>query len=76
MYSEVSMMNAIYAVNFQKMSFHKASITFGVPRSSLENKVKGKSPRERKMGPSSILTAIEEDTFVKWILIIAKVGFP
>ena len=28
------------------------------------------------MGPSSILTTTEEDTLVKWILSIAKVGFP
>ena len=28
------------------------------------------------MGPSSFLTETEEDTLVKWILIIAKPGFP
>ena len=76
LYSEEAMMNAMHAVIIQNRSFHKASITFGVPHNTLENKVKGKSPRERKMGPSLVLTATEEDTLVKWILSIAKAGFP
>lgn len=76
LYSEEAMKNAMHAVDTKNMSCHKASVKFGVPRSTLENKVKGKTPRERKMGPSSVLTAEEEDTLVKWILSIAKAGFP
>ena len=40
LYSEEATMNAIYAVNIKNMNFRKASITFGVPCSTLE-KLKG-----------------------------------
>ena len=62
LHSEEAIMNAMHAINAQNMSFRKASFTFGVHHTTLENKVNGKSQREKKMGLSSILTAIEEDT--------------
>ncbi|XP_072398392.1 uncharacterized protein [Diabrotica undecimpunctata] len=53
-----------------------ASKRFGVPRITLRNKLKGISPEVCNMGPATVLTADEEDLIVKWIIDIARAGFP
>ena len=58
------------------MSFKMASKTHGVPRSTLMNKVHGKTPLNRRMGPSTILTETEKNALEEWICKIARAGFP
>ena len=75
-YSEKDMTEAINAVQNQGMSFKMASKTHGVPRSTLMNKVHGKPPLNRRMGPTTILTETEENALVQWICKIARAEFP
>lgn len=69
------MLAAVQAVN-EGLSLRKASRDFNVPLSTLSNKVKGKVPMTRKMGPQTILSKEEESLLVSWIHAYAKKGFP
>lgn len=53
-----------------------AARQYGVPRTTLTDKFKGKSPRSRRMGPSPVLTDIEELEVVQWIMNMNSAGFP
>lgn len=63
-------------INAGKMSLNKASVQYGIPKSTLHNKLTKKVPIERKMGPPTILTSEEEHRLANWILGKAKLGFP
>lgn len=66
-YSEESMLKAIEEA---------AARDNNVPRSTLQNKLSGKSPKERRMGPEAVLNKNEESILVKWLFTTAKAGFP
>lgn len=53
-----------------------AAKRFRVPRVTLYNKVSGKSPLECAMGPQTVLTKLEEDILVKWLIVMSKKHFP
>ena len=75
LYSEENMKAAIDAVmNGENVS--TAAKTFMVPRSTLNDKIHGRVPLERKMGPETVLTKEEELNLVKWILELSKRGYP
>ncbi|XP_072389248.1 uncharacterized protein [Diabrotica undecimpunctata] len=67
---------AIDEITSGSLSLNKASSKYGIPKSTLHNKLTKKAPFERKMGPSSVLTPFEEETLESWILAKAKLGFP
>ncbi|KAJ4425929.1 hypothetical protein ANN_27555 [Periplaneta americana] len=53
-----------------------AASKYGVPKTTLLYKVKGKYPVSRKMGPATVFSIEEEHLLVKWIQTMAKAGFP
>lgn len=76
-YTEAVMRSAVTDdVCLLKKPIRMAAKKFGVPRITLTNKVKGKSPMERKMDPASILTPEEEQTICDWVQNTAKASFP
>lgn len=75
LYSEKTMQMAINAVNKGESPF-SVSKRFEVPRSTLENKVKGKTPLGRKMGPSPVFSEKSEEMLVNWVKAMAVRGFP
>lgn len=74
-YSENDMHKALLAVE-NGMSIYSAAKAFKVPRMTLSDKLRGKTPIIRKMGPPSILSSEEEMLLEKWILHLASVRFP
>lgn len=74
-YDEEQMKKALDDVK-NGMSLNLAAKIHGVPRMTLSDKHKGKSPSVRKMGPSAVLTRDEESHLVKWILHLSDMGFP
>lgn len=69
-------MNLAIAAVKQGMPKAEAARRYGVPRVTLINKVSGKSPAVRKMGPEGFLSSSEESILVKWIRQSAAHGFP
>jgi hypothetical protein len=70
------MQKAIQAITEGGLSRKKAAQQFGIPWSTLNRKLSGTVPLQRKMGPRSELSETEENTFVTWIIAMAKRGFP
>lgn len=55
-----------------------ACAKFGVSRTSVQDRLSGRvyEMRKRKMGPDPYLSLRNEERIVKWILEMAKCGFP
>ena len=56
------------------MSIHRAAAMFGVLRTTLQDKIKGKTPIEMK-GPNPYLTEEIEDKIEDWLLEMACIGY-
>eukprot|EP00731_Ephydatia_muelleri_P038303 Em0713g1a len=75
-YSLESMELALKEVRDGRMSRNAASKAFGVPRSTLCDKLDGKTPEDRRMGPPSVLTKAEEAMLANFCTKYLKCGFP
>lgn len=74
-YSEEDMRSAVEAVKNGESGF-SASKRYQVPRSTLMNKVEGKSTLERKMGPAPCFGEAGEQLLVNWVKALSVRGFP
>lgn len=77
-YSLTDLKLAIEAVQGpRQLSINKASQEYNIPKGTLVNRLHGQgSVDERRMGPSPVLSAEEENKLEKWILDKARFGFP
>lgn len=75
-YSDEAMTQAVNDVRLHDTPIRAAAKKFGVPRQTLANKVTGKSPLARKMGPATMLTKEEEERICQWVYESAAAGFP
>nr|CAH7750980.1 unnamed protein product [Callosobruchus chinensis] len=75
-YSENDLLRAVHSIKSGEISLNYASKLYGIPKSTLSNKLNKKVPMERKMGPTTVLSKEEEKELVIWILNKAKLGFP
>lgn len=74
-YSEQQLLSALEAVKNGSSQFAAAK-KFEIPRSTLFNKVHGKTEMGKKPGPSTVLLAEEERIIEKWMFGLATRGFP
>lgn len=63
-YSPDQLRKALDAID-KGMNVLKASKMYKIPKSTLHDKIKGKSPRECKMGRQTYLKSIEESLLVE-----------
>lgn len=77
MYSPSKVKQALKAIH-DGMSENKVSKTFNVPRTTLRNKLSGKSPEESTghSGTTSVLDNEIEQMLVKWLLSCSRMEFP
>jgi len=75
-YTQEELVNAINSIINEEKSLNQVHKETGIPKSTLSTKINNKVPMERKMGPQTILTEVEEGRIANWILSKAKVGFP
>jgi hypothetical protein len=75
-YSEDQLRLAIDEIRSGKISQNAASKKYGIPKATLNNKIRNIVPLERKMGPPPILSETEERRLEDWIIAKAKLGFP
>ena len=74
-YAAENMEKALEAVRSGRFSQRAASKEFSVPRATLQDKLTGRVPEGRRMGPETILSK-EEDVLEAWIIEVCKLGFP
>ena len=74
-YSTTSVERAYKAVTMGEMSLRKAAEEYGVPRSTLHDKVKGKSAINVKSGTKKYLSDGEEAKLVEFLAGCATVGY-
>lgn len=75
-YTEDQLALAVRDIRNNICSIRQAERTYNVPHSTLINKLKGRTPEKRKMGPPTVLTQEEEELLVRWISACANKGFP
>lgn len=75
-YSQQQLLSAIEAVKNKGLSQFAAAKKYAVPRSTLFNKITGKTQLEKKPGPSTVLLAEEERIIEKWMFELGVRGFP
>lgn len=75
-YTEEDLVNALESVKSKKLSLNKAALQYNIPKSTLSNKLNGKTIEGRRMGPPPVLTTAEEKYLEDWIIGKAKIGLP
>lgn len=76
-YSEQSLQDALCEIRTGGMSILGASVKYGVPRSTIQDRIHGRILEgPRRMGPPTILTIAEEERLEQWCNDLAKCGFP
>ena len=74
-WSDESMINAISAVTQEGMSVRRAAETYGVPRSTLGDRISGRIVHGTSSGASRFLNDDEEEELVSFILGCASIGY-
>lgn len=75
LYPKEAMEQAVQDVK-QGVPVRTAAKRYGVPKTTLLYKSRGDLPVNCRKGPSTVLTAEEEDFLVKWISHVGNKGFP
>ena len=70
------MQKALQAVKLGETSVRKAAVEYGVPKSTLGDRVSGRVTHGTVSGPPKYLSDEEEDELVRFILGCASVGYP
>ncbi|XP_051176365.1 uncharacterized protein LOC127291335 [Leptopilina boulardi] len=74
-WSEESLKTAIDAVKIKGMSVLAASKTYGIPRKTLERRIKNNNDKKGPLGPSSIFGIENERKLALHIIEMQKKGF-
>ena len=74
-WDDISMTKAMSAVD-DGMSIRRASELYGVPKSSLHDRISGKVQHGTQPGPVPYLTSEEEEELVVFLVRTADIGFP
>lgn len=75
-YDENQLKLAIDEIRSGGISQNAASKKYGIPKSTINTKIRNIVPMERKMGPPPTLSESEEKRLEDWIIAKAKLGFP
>ncbi|KAJ3661313.1 hypothetical protein Zmor_005712 [Zophobas morio] len=73
-YTKEQMSKAIDAVG-RGMAIATAAKAFSVPRTTLLDKISGRSSLETKMGPNTVLTQHEEKILEDWIMSLSDMHY-
>lgn len=77
-YKEEDLKNAIESIRNNSMGFREACRFYGVPFATVHDRISGKVAVDKKprVGPDPVLGVQGEEKLAKWILDMAKCGFP
>ena len=75
-WSEESMSGALKAVRDGTMGCNRAALEFGVPKTTLKDRLSGKVTHGCRAGRAPYLTPAEEEELYEWLVICASIGYP
>ncbi|VDI22166.1 Hypothetical predicted protein [Mytilus galloprovincialis] len=67
--------NAVQMVENKAMSIRSASRQYNVPKTTIIDKLNGRSSLQARSGPSPVLFDSEEEMLVHWVIDMAKIGY-
>ncbi|CAG2220263.1 unnamed protein product [Mytilus edulis] len=67
--------NAVQMVESKAMSIRSASRQYNVPKTTIIDKLNGRSSLQARSGPSPVLFDSEEEMLVHWVIDMAKIGY-
>ncbi len=70
------MLGALKAVKDGSMGCNRAALEFGVPKTTLKDRISGRVTQGCKFGRSLYLTHAEEKELYDWLLLCACIGYP
>lgn len=75
-WTEEAMERALIEVKSGKCTVRQAAKEFGVPKSSLGDRVSGRVTPGSRSGPAQLITCADEELLVEFSIYMAKHGFP
>lgn len=75
-YSQDNLSQALLAIRSKSMSIRQAAKAFVVPKTTLIDKMKNRYVKAGNTGAPTILTALEEQVLVSWIIEMGERGLP
>ncbi|XP_060911462.1 uncharacterized protein si:rp71-1d10.8 [Labrus mixtus] len=75
-WTEESMERALIEVKSGRCTVRQAAKQFGVPKSSLGDRVSGRVTPGSRSGPAQLITSADEELLVEFSLYMSKHGFP
>lgn len=75
-WTEEAMERALVEVKSGRCTVRQAAKQFGVPKSSLGDRVSGRVTPGSRSGPAQLITSADEDLLVEFSLYMSKHGFP
>ncbi|XP_073334858.1 uncharacterized protein [Pagrus major] len=75
-WTEEAMERALIEVKSGRCTVRQAAKEFGVPKSSLGDRVSGRVAPGSRSGPAQLITSADEDLLVEFSLYMSKHGFP
>ncbi|KAL6098939.1 uncharacterized protein ACO6RY_17964 [Pungitius sinensis] len=75
-WTEEAMERALMEVKSGRCTVRQAAKEFGVPKSSLGDRVSGRVTPGSRSGPAKLITSADEDLLVEFSLYMSKHGFP
>ena len=74
-WSDQSMVGAMEAVQEGRMGVNRAALEFGIPRTTLKDRISGRVVHGSKSGPKPYLTYEEEKEMVDFLITCSKMGY-
>ena len=75
-YSQENLAKAFKAVTEKKMPVQRAAREYGVPESTLRDRIKGKVPLQKtRSGPPPVLGMKEENKLVEYLMLLSDFGY-
>ena len=74
-WDEDTLLTAVEEIKQGKLSYRKAELEYGIPKSTLCDHVTGKVEIGRRQGPKPVLTRDKEESLVQWALEMNEIGY-
>ena len=74
-WDEDTLLTAVEEIKQGKLSYRKAELEYGIPKSTLCDHTTGKVEIGRRQGPKPVLTRDKEESLVQWALEMNEIGY-